>query len=172
MRAMTVMTVLAGLAFAGPVRADVDLSALAIHFRVVEGALTVQAEYGVWHDAAQADYTVEVTLTQLRDGVPVATVWRTTHGGLSSSRASSAQPGCRVQSCTGACDVGGRNGESATMTESCDGKDGYRECLCALKSASVTLQAVEDGDVFRLTVTPIGATDLDPSNNVLTVAFN
>lgn len=172
MRRAMVFAALTAACVVPPGFADVDVSAHSIQFEVVEGELRVNATYGVWHDEAQADYTIHVELVQLRDGVPIATVWQDSHSGLISSSVSSCKRGCHVQSCTGTCSVGGKSGSCRTKAENCDGKDGYRECMSVLESGAIALQGVHDGDIFRLSVEVSGATDMNSANDTLTVAFN
>ncbi|MDQ7006619.1 MAG: hypothetical protein Q9Q40_05265 [Acidobacteriota bacterium] len=58
------------------------------------------------------------------------------------------------------------------MIENCDSKDGWRSCLCNLPSGRIDLLDLLAGDVFELSVEPVGANDIDTANNTLRLAFN
>lgn len=153
--------------------ADVDVSAQAVTFHVAQdGSVQVEGNYGVWHDEGQADYSVHVALRQIRDGVVIATLWSVDHSGLRFGASSSCRNGCNVQSCTGSCSVGGATGKCKTMIENCDSKDGYRECLCNLPTGRIDVLDLVAGDLFELSVEPVGADDIDAANNTLRIAYN
>lgn len=152
--------------------AAVDVQAVSIGFRVSgQGALSVVPTFGVWHDDGQTAYTIHITLVQKRDNQVLAVLLDDAQPGLVST-SSSCERGCKVQSCTGTCYVDTTQGECAVFVENCDGLDGYRECKCTVPKTPITIIDLRVGDVFELAIDPGGATDLNPSNNVLRVAYN
>ena len=155
----------------GFARADVDLRATGISFdRGEDGGIVVHGFYGVWHDEGQAPFQVHAELRQLRDGEVIRTLWSSTHGGNMQGN-SDCQAGCHYQECIGTCTVDTIKGTCKTFVEKCNAEKGKEECMCEIPSPPNTVLDVLVGDVFELSVEPVGIGDLDPSDNVIRMTW-
>ena len=152
--------------------AGVDLRASSLSLeRTARGDLEVRGTYGISRDGGQGSFQVHVELRHLRNGQVIGVLWSDTHGG-NVDGSSTCQSGCQIQSCTGTCWVDGRKGSCNVFVENCDGVDGKRECLCEIAAGPSLVAEVLPGDIFELSVEPIGTTDPDPSDNTLRVTYH
>ncbi len=155
----------------GLARAGVDLRATGISFdRSDDGGIVVRGFYGVRHDEGQAPFQVHVELRQLRDGKVIRTLWSSTHGGRMKG-SSDCRAGCHYQECIGTCTVDTIKGTCRTFVEKCNAEQGKEECMCEIPSPPNTVLDVLVGDVFELSVEPVGIGDLDPSDNVIRMTW-
>ncbi len=155
----------------GFARADVDLRATGISFdRGEDGGIVVHGFYGVWHDEGQVPFLVHVELRQLRDGEVVRTLWSSIHGGKMKG-SSDCQAGCRYQDCIGSCMVDTTRGRCRTLLARCGDARAKKVCMCEVVTPASSVREVRSGDVFELSVEPVGIGDLDPSDNVIRMTW-
>lgn len=151
---------------------QVDVWADGIVLERVGSQWAVEGRIGVGTDLAQMPYKANVSLTQVRDGAVIATIWSRMFSLQASGGSTSCNPGCLSQSCTGRCLLDDAVGDCAVFVANCKTIDGHNECGCIGKGGSGFI-GIRPGDQLQLSINAeTGIEDVNPANNTSTFVVN